>query len=78
MMTPLSKQEYTEKLATLGQWVIDQSREYDIDGGDVQDKMEELGLLVRITVNEPCGETCRCLEYYDEFPAECLRLVEVG
>ena len=65
------------KLIALGEWVLEQDRESDICGGDVQDKAIELGLLHYVTVTEPCGELCHCAEYYDEFPSECLREVEV-
>ncbi len=41
----------------------------DLDGGWLQDKAEELGLLVWVPVTEPCGENCRC----EDFPTECLR-----
>jgi hypothetical protein len=45
----------------------------DIDGCAGQDKALDLGLLGFVTVTEPCGELCQCAEYYDEFPAECMR-----
>lgn len=66
------------KLIAFAQWVIQEHREEcgDLDGGSIQDKLEELGLLKRVKVEEPCGEDCRCAEYYEKFPAECLRLVE--
>ena len=73
------KAEVEQKLIAFARWAIDASREYggcDIDGGSIEDKMEELGLLERIEVQEPCGEGCLCVEYYGEFPAECLRLVD--
>ena len=47
----------------------------DLDGGWLQDKAEELGLLVRVEVSEPCGENCWCAEY-DDFPQECIRYSE--
>lgn len=43
-----------------------------IDGGWLQDKGEELGVLVKVPVTEPCGELCQCAEYGD-FPQDCLR-----
>ena len=72
-MTP----DIQQKLIEFAQWVIHEHRSEigDIDGGDLQDKLEELGLLERVRVTEPCGEYCRCVEY-DDFPQECLRLVE--
>ena len=66
-MTPLEK---------FGSWCLIEMRSEgggDIDGGSAQDKALELGLLGWVTVLEACGENCRCVEYYGEFPAECLR-----
>jgi hypothetical protein len=65
-----------EQLAAFGLAVLEESRMElaDLDGGWLQDKAEELGLLVRVTVAEPCGEQCRCAEYGD-FPRECLRYI---
>lgn len=58
-------------LATFALACLEETREElaDLDGGWLQDKAEELGLLVRIEVTEPCGGTCRC----DDFPMDCLR-----
>jgi len=47
----------------------------DIDGGDLQDKAEALGLLVGVTVTEPCGEGCNCMGW-DDFPQTCYRIPE--
>ncbi|MCS6287732.1 MAG: hypothetical protein H8K10_02000 [Nitrospira sp.] len=63
-------------LADFGRWCLLQSREQggcDLDGGGVQDQAEQLGLLERVTVTEPCGEACVCAEY-SSFPQICLRL----
>lgn len=64
-MTPL------EKFALA---VLEESRDSlaDLDGGWLQDKACEIGLLVAVRVDEPCGEECRCAEYGD-FPHECFR-----
>ena len=72
-MTP----EIQQQLIAFAQWVIQEHRSElgDIGGGDLQDKLEELGLLKRVRVTEPCGESCRCVEY-DDFPQDCLRVVE--
>ena len=67
-----------KKLIEFARWVIELHR-VDLagfDGADIQDKLVELGLLQSVTVTEPCGEYCDCAEYYGEFPAPCLRLVE--
>jgi hypothetical protein len=65
-----------EKLAQLGTWVLEETRGEnvgcDLDGGSVQDRAEEIGLLIRVRVTEPCGEDCNCTEYGD-FPQMCLR-----
>lgn len=63
-------------LADFGRWCLLQSREgggSDLDGGSLQDKAEQLGLLERVTVHAACGEACVCAEYSD-FPQICLRL----
>ena len=62
------------KLAAFGAWALASHREElgDLDGCSIQDKAEELGLLVRVQVNGPCGEACLCVEW-DDFPLECLR-----
>lgn len=63
-------------LSDFGRWCLLQSREHggcDLDGGAVQDKAEQLGLLERVRVTEPCGEACLCVDY-SSFPQICLRL----
>lgn len=67
-----------KKLIAFARWAIEEHRSElgDLDGGSIQDKLEDMGLLVRVEVKEPCGEHCWCAEYYKEFPAECLRLVD--
>ena len=63
-------------LAKLGKWVLDMRAEHDcadLDGGDIQDKAVELGLLEGVKVTESCGENCNCAEYGD-FPLTCFRL----
>lgn len=66
-----------EKLIVFARWAIEEHREYcvDVDGASIQDKLNELGLLVEVPVTESCGEGCTCVEYGD-FPQTCLRLVE--
>jgi hypothetical protein len=66
--------EAIQKLAAFGVWC---AREFhgslsDVDGGSAQDAMERLGVLVKSTVTEPCGERCVCMEYGD-FPHECFK-----
>ena len=56
--------------------VLNQSRESfaDVDGGWIQDRATELGILVPVPVTEACGENCQCAEY--GFPADCFRYSE--
>jgi hypothetical protein len=70
--------EIETALIAFARWVIEEHRETfaDVDGGAIQDKLVELGLIVPIAVNEPCGENCACAEYVDEWPHHCLRLKE--
>lgn len=65
-------------LLEFARWVIREHRSElgDVDGGSIQEKLIELGILHEVTVTEPCGENCRCSEYWDEFPNQCLRLIE--
>ncbi len=61
--------------ARLGAWALKESRESwsDLDGGALQDKAVELGVMVEVTVTEPCDpEFCQCAEYGD-FPQTCIR-----
>ncbi len=81
-MERLRKNERARKidysLSEFARWVIHahRSESGDVDGASIQDKLIELGLLREVTVTEPCGENCRCAEYWDEFPNQCLRLIE--
>ena len=75
-MTPADA-DRLRKLADFGLWCLRESRDRygggDVDGGAIQDKAEAMGLLVSVTVTEPCGDNCNCVEYFGEFPARCLR-----
>jgi hypothetical protein len=42
-----------------------------LDGAELQDWGEELGLLKKVVRNAPCGEDCNCEEYGAEFPTDC-------
>lgn len=65
-----------EAFEAFGRWCMEQLRDEalgcDIDGGDAQEKLKELGLLVEVEVTEPCGDGCHCAEW-DDFPQTCLR-----
>lgn len=68
-----------DRYEALGRWCLAYHRDHecsDIDGGDIQDKATALGLLEVVEVTEPCGESCYCADYFGEFPAPCLRLVD--
>jgi hypothetical protein len=63
-------------LATLGLACLDEARQElgDLDGGWLEDKATELGVLTAHEVTEPCRpdhEGCRCAEY--GFPCICYR-----
>lgn len=64
-------------LARYGLAILEMHREDcgDVSGDTLQDEAERCGLLTHVTVTEPCGDECRCAEYYagDEWPVECLR-----
>lgn len=61
-------------LERFGLAVLAESREElgDIDGGWLQDKAIELGVLVAVEVASPCAAQCRCEEYGD-WPMYCYR-----
>lgn len=73
--------EINLKFAAFGRWILTQHRGNlndigDLDGGEIQDAAIRFGLLHEVEVTEPCSEDCcNCAEYYDEFPAKCLREV---
>lgn len=70
----MTKQQYA--LLELGRWCLlthCDSDCCDVDGSALQDKAEQLGLLERVTVSEPCGEACVCAEVA-VFPQICIRL----
>lgn len=62
-------------LARFGLWCLEEARGVDgpgdVDGGDLQDKAVELGLLSSHEVTEPCCEGCACSEW--GFPTTCIR-----
>lgn len=62
------------KLAAFGAWALREARADlgDLNGGEMQDKAVDLGVLVPIEAQEPCGDGCRCQEY-DDFPQTCYR-----
>ena len=64
----------TDKLAAFGAWCAREFRDGlgNIEGGDAQDEMTRLGVLVVVVANEPCGEGCTCVEY-GNFPHHCYR-----
>lgn len=62
-----------QQLILFARMVIRRYRETlsDLDGQSLEDMLEELGLLARVPVMEPCGEDCRCADYIDAFPVFC-------
>ena len=76
-MSATTSDETLVALAALGGWCLATLRKDndDIDGGDLQDKAEQLGLLTQVEATEPCGEHCICASVA-EFPMICYRLSE--
>ena len=62
------------KLARFGAWAAGEFREHmvGVDGGDAQDAMERIGVLVKVRVTESCGEICNCAED-NLFPTDCYK-----
>ncbi len=79
LQTVTGERDRIMPLAKLGAWALDTSREHmsDVDGGDIQDQALGLGILEEVTMEAPCSEYCVCAEYYDEFPAQCMRYTKV-
>ncbi len=62
-------------------WVIDQALEgNDIDGGELQDKAVECGLLNPVVATEACGKHCYCqileTKFGCVFPIDCYKKTE--
>jgi hypothetical protein len=45
----------------------------DIDGGWLQERATELGVLIPVAVTEPCGERCDCADL-GGIPGTCYRV----
>ena len=71
--TRSDREDAERKLAAFGAWAAREFRDSlaDVDGGSAQDEMERVGVIVKRTVTEPCGEGCICVEY-GEFPHDCF------
>jgi hypothetical protein len=52
----------------------------DVDGGYLQRRAVECGLVEEHTVSGPCGENCSCAEVLgdDEWPSQCFFNTEAG
>jgi hypothetical protein len=73
----LGREDQLLRLAHFALWCLDASRGNsigDVDGGELQDKATELGILIAHEVSEPCCESCNCAEY--GFPTTCYRQAE--
>ena len=72
----MTRQDYNQRLQQFGQWAIDEHRKYscDIDGGDIQDKLEELGLI------EGCGLEAGCQRSHphEEMDNTCRLKTEIA
>ena len=71
----MERAEQHQALIAFFKWAMWQEGDWcgAIDGADLQDKAEELGLIEKTIVNEPCCEQCACAEVWGEFPVECYR-----
>ena len=62
-----------------GRWVLKETQGEncgnDLDGGDVQDKLVEVGILVGREVTEPCDpDICQCAEF--GLPTTCYTIAD--
>ena len=53
-----------ERLRAFAVEIMDHWPDGDVDGGELQDIAVAHGLLVANNPQEPCGDNCRCVEYY--------------
>ena len=63
-------------LIEFARWAISESsfQGCDLDGGGIQDKATELGLLKEVQITEPCSEGgCACADAGADFPTTCYR-----
>ena len=47
------------------------------EGPELQESMLELGLIERVTMNEPCDDECSCEEAGCDFPTSCYQPTEM-
>lgn len=70
--------EYTQQnaLIAFAKWVLDTTAHgCSLDGDDVTQKAEMLGLVERDEVTEPCNEGCACSDH--GFPTICYRFTDL-
>jgi hypothetical protein len=68
-----------EKLAHFALWAIDLHRDNDcadIDGGAIQEKLVELGVLVERTQTQCCGDHCACMDAGEQDEWTCYFLAD--
>jgi hypothetical protein len=71
--------EKERKLMEFGRWSLSEHLSAILEGEPgpdefaMQDKAQDLGLLVEVEVTEPCYADCWCEGYHGEFPCKCLR-----
>lgn len=66
-------------LVHFAKWVLWAEGDWcgDVNGQDIQEKAEELGLIALDKMSEPCCDECKCAEVDFNFPVECYRYTEV-
>jgi len=47
----------------------------DLDGGYIQGRLHELGLLEEKTMSKPCDQWCDCAASGADFPTQCYRII---
>ena len=52
------------KLRSFAQAVMEAWPDGGIEGGDLQEIAEKHGMLAQKTMAAPCGDGCRCVEYF--------------
>jgi hypothetical protein len=73
-------EDQVEILKKYARWTLWASGDWcnSVDGGDLQDSAEGMGLIKETQMTEPCGDRCACADVYglDEFPVTCYRYVD--
>jgi hypothetical protein len=73
-----ARRDAENKLRAFAQELFKDSPDTEaIEGWDLEALAVKHGLLMPVTVTEPCGENCFCLRYGEGFPMTCNKRTAV-